>query len=237
MKNDLSIVILCYRSGIYAERYLAMVLDSLKINDVSDYEIILVANYVEGTADKTPEIVRNLAKDCPGVSFLAQRKEGWLGWDVRKAFEIAKGNYVALIDGDGQMPADDIPRAFKEIKEGELDLVLTYRVKRGDGLYRQILSLLYNLAVKLLFPSVQSKDINSKPKVIKKCLLDSMNLKSNGWTIDAEIMLQSYKRKARIKEIPTNFLGQGGKRKSFVGFKAILEFLYFLVKQRLKGVK
>ena len=236
MKNDLSVIILCYRSGHYAEKYLAKALDALKKNNVSHYEIILVGNYVEGTADSTPEIVRKLANKNPSVSFLAEKKEGWLGWDVRKAFEIARGNYVALIDGDGQMPADDIPRAYKEIKDSEFDLVLTYRVKRGDGLYRKLLSTFYNLTVKILFPRVRSKDINSKPKVIKKCLLNSMNLKSNGWTIDAEIMLQSYKRRAKIKEIPTKFLGLEGNRNSFVGLKAILEFLCFLIKQRFKGV-
>ena len=77
------------------------------------------------------------------------------------------------------------------------------------------------------------KDLNSKPKVIKKEVIQCLNLKSNGWTIDAEIMLQVMKRKFEVKQLPTNFLGQPGGRNSFVGYKAIFEFLIFLLKQRL----
>ena len=70
-----------------------------------------------------------------------------------------------------------------------------------------------------------------------KDLIRTFDLRSNGWTIDAEIMLQSFKRNAKIMEIPTQFLGQPGGRKSFVGYKAIFEFLLFLFKQRLFGIK
>ena len=72
------------------------------------------------------------------------------------------------------------------------------------------------------FPKCKIKDLNSKPKVIKKQLLNNFNLESNSWTIDAEIILQSLKRKVIISQIPTQFLGQPGGRDSFVGYKAIL---------------
>ena len=114
---------------------------------------------------------------------------------------------------------------------------MTYRVKRGDGAYRRNLSRMYNSFVKVLFSNCCVKDLNSKPKVIKKDLINSLDLRSNGWTIDAEIMLQSFKRKAKIIEIPTQFLGQPGGRKSFVGKKAIVDFIIFLLKQRIVGVK
>jgi len=236
-RPDLYIIVLCYKSGIFAESYLSLIIDELKKKKISDYEILLVGNYEKGSHDPTPNIVKKLADRFDQVSSLALPKKGWLGWDVRKAFEIAHGNYIALIDGDGQMPANDIPRAFEMMKSNSYDLVMTYRVTRGDGLYRFMLSISYNLAVRLMFPRVSVKDLNSKPKIVRKSLLDSMDLESNGWTIDAEIMLQAYKRKARIHEIPTKFHGQVEGRQSFVGYKAIFEFILFLMKQRFWGVK
>ena len=236
-RAELCIVVLCYKSGSFAKDYLESILDALRKGRITGYEILLVGNYVEESKDDTPEIVRGLCENFDRVSCITLPKKGWLGWDVRKAFEATNANYAALIDGDGQMPAEDIPKAFLKIIQEDYDLVLTYRTKRGDGMYRFLLSLSYNFTVKILFPRVSVKDINSKPKIIRSSLLESMQLESNGWTIDAEIMLQAFKRKARIHEIPTEFHGQTGGRKSFVGYKAIIEFILFLIKQRFLGIK
>ena len=50
-----------------------------------------------------------------------------------RVIAAAKGDSVALIDGDGQMPPRDIIRLYKVLQSGEFDLVKTYRTKRLDG--------------------------------------------------------------------------------------------------------
>lgn len=236
--NDLSIILLCYKSESYAEQYLNKVQRSMQDNKIKSYDILLVGNYVKESNDKTPVIVSKLATDKEKVSALTMEKpdHGWLGWDVRQAFSKTNGKYIALIDGDGQMPADDIAKCYLFSRSSETDITMTYRTTRGDGMYRKILSHIYNLFMKLLFPRIRIQDINSKPKVIKRELIKQLNLKSNGWTIDAEIVLQAYKRQAKIREIPTLFLGQPSDRKSFVGVKAIFEFIKFIISQRLFGI-
>ena len=103
---------MCYRSGNYAEVYLDRVLKQLKLNQIENFEIILVGNYIEGQNDITPTIVKDLAEKNKQVNCLALPKEGWLGWDVRKGIQASKGEFIALIDGDGQMPAKDIIRVY-----------------------------------------------------------------------------------------------------------------------------
>ena len=207
----------------------------LKLNDVNNFEIILVGNYIDGQNDITPNIVKHLAKNNEKVNYLALPKEGWLGWDVRKGLEASVGDFIAIIDGDGQMPAKDIIRVYDKIRNEDLDLVLTYRKKRGDGLYRLILSNTYNLFTKVLFPGIPFSDMNSKPKIIKRSSLNLLNLSVNNWTIDAEIMLQSWQKKLKIKEIATDFHGQPGGRKSFVGKSSIFQFIFFLLRFRIRG--
>ena len=158
-----------------------------------------------------------------------------MGWDVRKGIEATKGDFIALIDGDGQMPAKDIIRVYEKIRKEDLDLVLTYRKKRGDGLYRFILSNTYNLLTKVLFPGIPFRDMNSKPKIIKRSSLNLLNLSVDNWTIDAEIMLQSWQKKLKIQEIATDFHGQPGGRKSFVGKSSIFQFILFLLRFRIRG--
>jgi len=210
-------------------------LKQLKLNDVNNFEIILVGNYIDGQNDITPNIVKHLAKNNEKVNYLALPKEGWLGWDVRKGLEASVGDFIAIIDGDGQMPAKDIIRVYDKIRNEDLDLVLTYRKKRGDGLYRLILSNTYNLFTKVLFPGIPFSDMNSKPKIIKRSSLNLLNLSVNNWTIDAEIMLQSWQKKLKIKEIATDFHGQPGGRKSFVGKSSIFQFIFFLLRFRIRG--
>ena len=236
--TDISIILLCYKSEEFATQYLSYVQRSLENNHINDYQIILVGNYIDKFTDKTPEIIRSLADNYQNVSALTLQKPsyGWLGWDVRQALSIADGQFIALIDGDGQMPADDIARCFLASKATKTDITMTYRKTRGDGLYRKLLSLFYNLMMKILFPKILIQDINSKPKVIKHSLLKKFDLRSNGWTIDAEIILQAYKRDATIEEIPTQFIGMPGGRKSFVGIKAVFEFIIFMIRQRLFGI-
>jgi len=232
---NISIIILCYRSGNYAKIYLDRVLQHLFINKIVSYEIILVGNYVEGENDITPNIVKDLAHNNKQVKYLALPKKGWLGWDVRKGIEESLGDYIAIIDGDGQMPAKDIIRVYNKIRNEDLDLVLTYRKKRGDGLYRFVLSNTYNLLTKILFPGIPFRDMNSKPKIIKRSSLNLLNLSVDNWTIDAEIMLQSWQNNLKIQEIATDFHGQPGGRKSFVGKSSIFQFIFFLLRFRIRG--
>ena len=89
---------------------------------------------------------------------------------------------------------------------------------------------------KILFPSVNAWDINSKPKIMTRNIYQKMDLKSNGWFIDAEIMIQASRFKARIGEIDTVFHNNSS-RASFVKPLAILEFLGNLICYRIKEFK
>lgn len=230
---DLSIVILCYKAENKAVKFVEKVENRLKNFNINNYELILVGNYLANSKDKTPKIVEKIASQSNYMTFVAKEKKGMMGWDMRSGLDIAKGNYISVIDGDGQMPTDDLIRVYKKIKNNKLDLVKTYRVKREDGIKRKIISNIYNLIFNILFPGLDSKDINSKPKIFSKSAYKKLNLKSNDWFIDAEIMIKARRHKFNIDNLPTRFEYLKG-RKSFVGTKAIFEFIYNLFIYRIK---
>ncbi len=80
---------------------------------------------------------------------------------------------------------------------------------------------------------MDTKDINSKPKIITRDAYSKMNLKSTDWFIDAEIMIQARSLKLKIEKIPVIFSANES-RKSFVRFGAIAEFIFNLIKYRIK---
>jgi glycosyltransferase involved in cell wall biosynthesis len=233
---ELSVVVLCYRSGELARDFVANVITSFEKNAISDFEVVLVGNYHAGQHDDTPEVLRKLAREDSRITFVADPKPkgGMMGWDMRSGLRRARGKFIAVIDGDGQMPVDDLVRVFFKIKGEDLDLVKTYRIRRGDSYLRKIMSLGYNAFFKLLFPGFRSSDINSKPKIVKREKFDLLDLKNNGWCVDAEIMIQARRLKFMVGEIPTTFLGLRGTRKSFVRLSAVIEFIRFLLAYRVE---
>jgi hypothetical protein len=120
------------------------------------------------------------------------------------------------------------------MKEGDYDLVKTYRISRGDGLYRKIISKTYNVLFQLMFSGVTSGDINSKPKLLKRSLYDQLELTSDDWFIDAEIMLKVNKGGFKVKELPIEFFAQEG-RASFVKVEAIVEFIKNMIRYKRQG--
>ena len=229
---QLSIVILCYRSNEkiidFAEK-----VKSIGLSLTSNLEIILVGNYHPNSDDRTAQIVTEMARIDKTFKAICKPKKGMMGWDMRSGLEAATGEVICVIDGDSQFPAECITECYNKIQTGNFGMVKTYRETREDGIYRKTISYLYNLLFHWLFPEVKSKDVNSKPKMVKREVLQKMVLKSDDWFIDAEIMLNIERLKVPYAEIPTIFEELNG-RASFVKPSAILEFLSNMISYKLK---
>ena len=135
------------------------------------------------------KIAKKLAESHARIKAVTRIKKGMMGWDMRSGLEATTGKNIAVIDGDGQMPCEDIVRVYRKLINERLELTKTYRVNREDGLYRKAISVLYNIIFKTLFPGLKSRDINSKPKIMTRKVYQQMNLHSDGWFVDAEIMI------------------------------------------------
>jgi glycosyltransferase involved in cell wall biosynthesis len=230
---ELSVVVLCYHSEDIIESFVEQLVNEIKELNISS-ELVLVANYDKNSTDNTPRLARNLSEKYNNIKVLADEKEGGMGWDMRSGLSKASGKYIAVIDGDAQMPASDIPIVYRVIRFGKYDIVKTYRAKRYDGLVRGVLSASYNVLFRLLYsPSFPIRDVNSKPKIFTKEAYQRMQLRSNDWFTDAEIMIQALKHNMKICEISTVFY-MNERRTSFVGMKTVWEFIFNLIRYRIK---
>lgn len=200
---------------------------------IESYELVLVGNYWEGANDPTPAVVLAMAQADSRIRSCTRQKEGWMGWDMRCGLEMARGDYIGVIDGDGQMPVTDVPMLYRLIRENRHALVKTYRTTRGDSTSRKLISFVFNRVFGLLFWGVSCKDINSKPKLMSRAFYEQSELRSDDWFIDAEIMLEARRQRVEILEVPTHFVGLTGRR-SFIGPKAMLEFVWNLLRYRVR---
>lgn len=233
---EISIVVLCYQAGDQTKPFVANTIKIMEDANIFDYELVLVGNYRPNTPDTTPAVVAELALANPKIKYVAKEKKGMMGWDMKSGLAAANGNYLAVIDGDGQMPIEDLVKVYNKIKNNGLDLVKTYRIQRGDSAWRKIISFIYNRIFSILFPGTKSCDINSKPKIFTRAVYNKFELTADDWFLDAEIMIQSRRLGLKIFEIPTHFRGLED-RKSFVKTTTIFEFIKNLVIYRISEFK
>lgn len=232
MPPALSVVILCYKSGRHIRDYVQGITQELEKYLPSAWEIILVGNYLEGSNDETPDVVRKIAGEDNRIRAVTMLKKGMMGWDARSGLKEAKGDSIALIDGDGQIEAADLIRVHKKLKEG-FDFVTAYRSKRYDGFIRRVVSVYYNLAFNIFFPGPVIRDVNAKPKIMTRSAYERLKIKSDDWFLDAEIMLETRRLKLRVAEIPTVFY-QSRYKPSLVKADAVFEFIRNMLSARIK---
>ena len=125
--------------------------------------------------------------------------------------DAARGTYIGVIDGDGQFPPESIIACLLKCELEDLDLTKTYRVIRDDGLYRRFISAVYNAIFSLLF-GFKVRDINSKPKIIRRDKYELLQLESDDWFADAEIVIRARELGLKIGETPVHFYDQRQQR-------------------------
>lgn len=231
-RPELSVVVLCFQAGETARFFVGELERELE-RWAPDHELVLVANCWPERNDPTPGIAAEMARANPRVRVVSAPKRGGMGEDLRAGLAAARGRAIAFIDGDRQMSSEDVVRVWLHLKEHQLDLCGTWRVRRMDGAGRRIVSGIYNLLFRILFPGLDMSDVNAKPKVLTREALERMELSSDDWFIDAEIVIAARRLKLRMGEVPTIFL-KNESRRSFVRWTANLEFLKNLLVARAR---
>lgn len=101
-----------------------------------DYEIVFVD---DGSKDETVARVESR----PEVKLLVFEKNAGQSAAMYAGINAARGEVIALLDGDLQNDPADIPLLLAEIKNGA-DLVCGYRAKRRDTVVKRITSRVAN---------------------------------------------------------------------------------------------
>lgn len=119
------------------EDYLSLLLESIKKQGFSDYEIIVAD---AGSEDKTIEIAKEYnCKVIKGGSPAKGRNNG---------AKVAKGDLLLFLDADVILPEDFFEKTLDELKERKLEIA-TFPLlpRRKDKFVRLLFNLFYNLPI------------------------------------------------------------------------------------------
>lgn len=135
-KEFLSVVMPVYREGSHIGTVLGAVRDALAEADVS-YEFVLID---DGSPDDTWIVLNEQAKAFPMLR--AARLSRNFGKDAAlcAGMEMARGDAVVVMDGDGQHPPSLLPEMVRTWRETGADIVEAMKITRGKETFFSRLS-------------------------------------------------------------------------------------------------
>jgi len=188
-----------------------------------DHEIVVVD---DNSPDLTAKVAKKLAEEYP-VKVVVREKKLGLASAIVYGFRNANGDVLGVIDADLQHPPTLLGEMAKKIKNG-YDIVVASRYVEGGGIegwpfHRWLIS---KVAILLAKPLISIKDPMSGCFLLKRQVIEGINLNPTGYKLLLEILVKgNYKR---IAEVPYVFrervYGQ-----SKLGIGEVLRYLRLLL--------
>ena len=176
------------------------------MKEVSDHDFELL--FVDDSTDETPQVLERLSRENPRVRFIHREKERGLGTALVRGFHEARGEWVAVMDGDLQHPPSLLPRMLAQAGEGTALVVPSRFIPGGsDGglfLHRKLVSLVARGLAWLLLPRTRAfSDPTGGVFLLRKEVLSGWSFDGGSWKILIEIMVRGHF--SRAAEIPYHF--------------------------------
>jgi len=211
------------------EKSVGQVLDQLLELKI-DKEIICINDC---SVDKSLDVLKKYEKDGKIVLLSNERNSG-KGFSVRKGIKKAKGEIIAIQDADLEYNPKDLERLVKIMIKDDLEVIFGSRFmkknKGGDFFYnlgRRSLS----YAASLIYMT-RIDDMHTCYKITRKKLLDSFNLKGNGFDLDSEIVAKILRKGIKIREIPIDYKPRGHEEGKHIKMSDGFICLWTLIKYR-----
>jgi len=179
----------------------------LKIKTVlNNNDELIIVN--DGSSDKTLNEIQN--KKCILINL---NKNMGKGYAMRKGIESAQGDYIVFMGGDGQDDPSEIKLLIDEISNG-YDYVIGSRFLNFDKSNNRFsdkavlpVNEFGNKSITFLINLLFHKNISdsqSEFKCFKATKLKELNLECNRFEIETELLIKSFRKKFRIKEVPVH---------------------------------
>ncbi|MFA6394200.1 MAG: glycosyltransferase family 2 protein [Patescibacteria group bacterium] len=215
------------------EKTLAESLARIFKASVSDYEkeVIIID---DGSTDGSLSVLNEMRSTYP-FFLLKHAKNVGKGAAIRSGFKAASGDIVLIQDADLEYDPSQWQLLLKEFENPDVLAVFGSRnmnpKRRGYWHYVFGVKLL-TMLVNRLFGS-KLTDVYTCYKAFRKSILDGLELKANGFEIEAEITAKLLKKGLAIKEVPIDYFP----RKFFEGkkikFQDGLKGFWMIVKSRI----
>ena len=225
-RPSVSFVIPMFNEEENIEHAIDAAVDSLT-KYADDYEIIIVD---DASTDASPALVARRAAANPRIRMIRHEKNRKLGGSLKTGFAAASRDLVLYMDADLPFDPDVLGRAIRALQVTGADMIAGYRHDRTvEGPKRAIYSYVYNGLIGVLF-GWPHRDINFSFKLMKREVLQAIDLKSEGSLIDAELIVKAKNRGFAVQQIGLDYFPRIRGTSHLGSPKVILKILSELVK-------
>ena len=197
---ELSILMPAYNEEATIERAIERVLAAdLPI----PYELIVVEN---GSTDGTRAVLTGREWPSQVHVVMADVNRG-KGDGVRRALEHARGQYSVILDADLEYNPAEIAELLKPFDDGHVGAVIGTRIFQSHsayGFWYVVGNRALNLTANLLYNAWLSDMLNCL-KLVPTDVFRSLDLREDGFGIDAEIPARLLRRGVVIYEVPVTY--------------------------------
>lgn len=225
-RPSVSLVIPVFNEEENIEHALAWAAGALE-RHAGDWEIIVVD---DASTDRSPELVQRAAEADPRVKLIRHPVNRKLGGTLRTGFAAAANDLVLYMDADLPFDPEDLGRAIRALELTRADVIAGYRLDRTmEGWLRTVYSYLYNFLIGVLF-GWPHRDINFSFKLMRRQVLEAIELRSEGSLIDAELIVKAKNLGFVIQQLGLDYFPRTRGRSTLSSPKVILTMLAELVR-------
>lgn len=220
----LSVIMPAYNEGNHIYNNLKEVSQILS-GFMRNYEIVAVN---DGSADNTKSEIQRCMQEDSHIRIVSYKKNKGKGNAIKCGVLKAEGKYIAFLDSDLDLPAEQIEGYMEPLVDGRTDVVIGSKMHRDSQLeypkIRKIISFGYYCMLRLLF-HLKVKDTQTGLKVFDAVALKSIIrlVKTQGFAYDIEILVALNSRKYRIMEMPVRLVFRRGQGMGRIKMKDIIK--------------
>ncbi|OQW96250.1 MAG: hypothetical protein BWK77_05655 [Verrucomicrobia bacterium A1] len=166
------------------------------LSEIADrYEIVIVDDCGK---DRSGQIADELAKEHPFVKVVHHDSNLGYGAAIRSGFANTQYEWICLTDGDDEYDLADLRKLWR--LRDFYDLIITFRYVRMYSGFRIFISKVYNFVLRLLF-STSYRDISTGLRLVRREVLQDMELQSTSPFIGAELTVKAMLKGFRVGEV------------------------------------
>lgn len=190
------------------------------------FEIIFIDDH---STDETLDYLKKIKK--PYISILLKKGKQGKAYSILEGIKAAKGDYIAVIDGDLQYPPEAIPDMLEKLSKA--DIVVANRKVYQESKKRAFTSYIFRQFIgKFLFGL--DVDIQSGLKVFRRTILKAVEFNpSSGWAFDLEFLYRAQQAGYKIEGYDITFARRKFGKTKISLFRSSFEIVSDALKLRI----